>query len=533
MLKQLIKIRFLGLLNMMGKKSAKSGKKGSTTGRIILMSVLYIYVMVVFGFVFGAFFMQLAAFEDMGFGWVYFSLYAAIAFVLMLVGSAAIAKTQIFDAKDNDLLLSMPISPLLIIISRVMMLLITNLLYFLSVLIPACAVWAVTNGFSIIGLISFIVLSAALWLFSTACGVFMGWVIALISRRARNKTLVTVIFTLAFLAIYFYFYASAQKVVAIIIQNGADIAGGLKAFLPIYWFGTAISDGNILNMLLAAVVLVIPFIAAFLILSKTFNKIVSDAQSTVRIKEKRASYQAYSPKKALLRHEISRVMSSAPYLVNSGLGVIMGIAAAVFIIIKRETLTAAFAGVESGITAKVMLIVITLGGIFMIGMIYFTSATISMEGKSIWVLKSLPVSTKDILTAKLKLHIFTAAPVALSMWLAANICAYNGILFAVYTLAIITVYLFLTAGIGLFENLRHPILDWQDEAVAVKSGASVMFTMLINMAITFVPGLSLFLIASKVNIWMILAVWLLLAAGLTVLLYKWIMTKGIKRFEEL
>lgn len=533
MLKQLVKIRFLGLLNMMGRKSGAKSKKGSTTGKIILMAILYIYVMVVFGFIFGTFFMQLAVFDSMGFGWVYFSLYAAIAFVLMLVGSAAIAKTPIFDAKDNDLLLSMPIKPSLIIISRVMMLLITNLLYFLSVLIPAGIVWGITNGYSVLGFVSFVILSIALWLFSTACGVFMGWVIALISKRAKNKTLVTVIFTLAFLGIYMYFYSSAQKVVTILIQNGEKVAGGLKAFIPIYWFGTAISEGNILNMLLTAIILIIPFVAAFAILSKTFNKIVSDSHSTVRIKEKKASYQAYSPRKALLRREISRVMSSAPYLVNSGLGVIMGVGAAVFLMIKRDALSAAFANMDMATASKAMLLIVTVAGIFMTGMIYFTSATISIEGKTIWVLRSLPVSTKDILKTKLKLHIFAAAPVAVAMWLAANICSYSGIALAAFSFVILALYVFLTAGIGLFENLRHPVLDWQDEAVAVKSGMSVMFTMLLNMALTFIPGIILVIFANYIDIWVVLAVWLLLAAGLTALIYRWIMTKGVKRFEEL
>lgn len=533
MLIKLIKIRFLGLFSMMGRKSGAKAKKGNTAGKIALMSLLYIYVMVIFGFFFGSFFSQLAVFQSMGLGWVYFALFATISFVLMLFGSAGIAKSQIFDAKDNDLLMSMPIKPSLIISSRVMMLLITNLLYFLTVLIPAVFVWGTTNGFGAVGLISFIILSIALWLFSTACGVFMGWVIALASRRVRNKTLITVVFTLAFLGVYLYFYLSAYKFVGLIIQNGEKIAGGLKAFIPIYWLGTAISEGNVLNLLLAVVVMVIPFAIALYVLSRTFNKIVTDSKSSVRIKEKKVDFRAYSPKRALLRHETARLFSSAPYLVNSGLGVLLGVIAAVFLIIKRETVADLMNSLSENVPAEIILIGLCFAAIFMIGMIYFTSATISIEGKTIWILRSLPVTTKDILKTKLKLHIYATAPVAAALWLAINICLYQGIGYALYTLAILMVYVLLTAGIGLFENLRHPVLDWQDEVVAVKSGVSVLFTMLLNMVLTFIPGLALLMTLAYVSLWIILAVWLLIALALTVLVYRWIMTKGVKRFEEL
>lgn len=512
---------------MMGSRNNKKKKKNST-GTMILMAVLYIYVMVVFGFIFGSFFSQLTVFEEMGFGWAYFAFYAIMSFALMLIGSAAIAKSQIFDAKDNDLLLSMPIKPSLIIISRVMMLLITNLLYLLAVLIPAAIVWAMSIGFNAVGLIFFIVLSTALWLFSTACGVLMGWVIALVSRKASNKTLVTVIFTLAFLGIYIYFYTSAQKFVALIIQNGEVISKGLKAFLPVYWFGTAISEGNIVNMLLAAAVLTVPFIIVFMILSKTFNKIVADSSATVRIKEKKVSYQAASPKKAIFKREIARVFSSGAYLVNSGLGVIMGVIAAAVVMIKGRDLTAFLDAKPS-----FLLLIITFGGVFMLGMIYFTSATISIEGKTLWVLRSLPISTKEILIAKLKLHIYASLPTAVLMWLAANIVSYSGIGYVLYTFIIIAVYLFLTAAVGLYENLKHPMLDWQDETAAVKNGASVMLTVFINMFITMAPALLFILVSAGVPIIVVLAAWLVLAAGLTVIIYRWIFTKGVKRFEEL
>ena len=529
MLKHLVKIKLLGLLGSMGGKSARA-KKGVSKGKLVLLAILYIYVLVVFGFLFGAMFMGLTAFNAMGAGWVYFAIYAIVSFVLMIIGSAAIAKTQIFDAKDNDLLLSMPIPPMYIIISRILSLLVVNLAYFLSVLVPAIIVWAITVGFSVLGVIAFIILSAGLLLLSTAMGVLMGWVIALISRKAKSKTLITVIFTLGFLAVYFYFYASAQKYLELIIQNGAVIAGKLKTALPLYWFGSAISDGNLLYMLLAALVCVVPFVIVFWVLSKTFNRIIADSHSTVRIKEKKAKFDAVSPQKALLRREVSHVFASAPYLLNSGVGVVMGIIAAVFIIIKKDMFAVLIANVEmaQNIIASLMI----CAAIFLIGMIYFTSATISIEGKTLWILRSLPMSSKEIIVSKLRFHIFATAPVSVMMWIAINVACYVNWAFVIYSFLILAVYTLLTANIGMIENLRHPILDWTDEAVAVKSGMSVMFTMFINMVITFLP-LILIIVLSAIDLWITLAIWLVVAGALAGASYAWIVTRGVKRFEKL
>lgn len=225
MLKSLIKVRLASLAAAM-MKTGKSDKKGVTKGKIVLFGLLYLYVMVVFAFLFGTMFISIAQpFAAQGLGWVYFTLYAIISFALMAFGSAAVAKSQIFDAKDNDLLLSMPIPPSYILISRMSVLCILNFFYQLVVLIPAAVVWGITVGFSVLSFVSFILISLGVLLFATALSLLLGWLIALASRKAGNKTLVAVLFSFAFLAVYMYFVSSSQKYIMILAENGAAVAG--------------------------------------------------------------------------------------------------------------------------------------------------------------------------------------------------------------------------------------------------------------------------------------------------------------------
>ena len=72
MLKHLVKIKLLGLLGSMSGKSAKA-KKGISKGKLVLLAVLYVYILFVFGFMFGSMFSALTAFNTMGIGWMYFA----------------------------------------------------------------------------------------------------------------------------------------------------------------------------------------------------------------------------------------------------------------------------------------------------------------------------------------------------------------------------------------------------------------------------------------------------------------------------
>lgn len=530
MFKALLKTRMLYFFSAMVR--GKSGKKGLTVGKIVLIVLLYVYLMLVFGILFGSLFASVAVpFYTQGISWMYFAIYALISFAIMLFGSSALAKTQLFDAKDNDLLLSMPIPPRIILLSRISFLVIVNLFYQLVVSVPAALAWGIFIGFKISEFVRFVVITLLLILFSTALSLFLGWLIALASSRAKNKTLISVLFTLAFLAVYFYFYSSAQKYVMMLAQNGEEIASGMKKVLPLYWLGKAVADGNAAYFALSSAIMLIPFIIALAILSRTFLKIVSASKAAVKVKSKKVRYEQTSADKALLRRDVARLFSSSAYLLNSGVGIVFSIFAAGFIAVKgRDIMSSLGEGADMG--RLVIAVLMIFAAAFMIGMILFTSASISIEGKTLWILKSLPVKASRILWSKLKLHIIAAAPVGIAMWLAVNVSFYVNWAFAVYSLLIIASYVFLTAGIGLAENINHPILDWDNEAVAVKSGVSVLFTMLLNMALAIAP-IVLVLALTMIDLWLTLAIWFVLMAAANAGVYVWLMTIGAKRFMEL
>ena len=192
MLKTLIRIQLraqlAGMMNRQRNGAKAAQKKKSATP--VLFALLMLYCVVVFGFLFYMQFSQLAAaFAPAGLGWLYFAMYAIMAFALMFIGSIFLAKSQLFEAKDNELLLAMPIRPGDILLSRMVILLAYDFVFELVVAVPAALAWSMEVGFTALGAVSFVLLIVTLPLFSLAVSCLFAWLLSLLTARIRHKSL--------------------------------------------------------------------------------------------------------------------------------------------------------------------------------------------------------------------------------------------------------------------------------------------------------------------------------------------------------
>lgn len=139
MLKALIvkQIRFL-------LRSGKKNQKKTSAARPVLIGILLLYALATLGFAFYMFTATLCAgIHAMGNDWLYFVFVGLAATVLGVIGSVFAAQQQLYNAKDNDLLLAMPIPPSTILISRMVVLYLQTLLFEAVVLVPAFVAYSV------------------------------------------------------------------------------------------------------------------------------------------------------------------------------------------------------------------------------------------------------------------------------------------------------------------------------------------------------------------------------------------------------
>ena len=534
MLWKLIKVRLQGMLRRSVNRGGKRKK-----GTAILFGLLMLYCLGVFCFMFYMMFSALAeAFWPLEqFRWFYFALVGLMSFALSFFLTAFTAKSELFEAKDNELLLAMPIRPRLIFLSRMAVLMGTEYLISLIVMVPAGLAWFFTAGFNAVTLILYCLASLLLPLCSAGLACLVGWLLARLTARARNKTLVTMVFSLLFLAVYFVLYFNANAYLQKLLQNYQALAGGMMGWgFLFYWYGAGIAAADPLLLLgFAAVCLAVLALTVYL-LGRSFLKVT--ATGTAKRKKKSSAAQPQLRRStlsaALLKKEFKRFTSSAIYMMNCGLGLILSVIAAVALLLNADAIRG-FLQIFSFLTPTELALAASIVLSFLASMDIITAPSISLEGKNLWILRTAPVPAGKILSAKLQLHLCLCAPVSLLLSVAAGIVLQSDLLGWLALVLVPQLFVLLVGVFGLMMNLLLPKLDWTNEAVPVKQGMSGFVTMMSTMVFIVLAVMGfLFLVMSGILsatvffalVIAVAVIWLLLS-------WLWLCKRGPKRFDLL
>ncbi len=528
MLNTLLRSRMAALLSVLTGSSRT--RTAQSKGKLIGFSVLMILSVASMGTLFARIFEVIAEpFHMLGMGWLYFAMAAVLSFGLMLVGNVILAKYQLYEAKDNDLLLSMPVKPIHILLSRLFLLLVLAWVVMLPVAVPCLIFWPeFPRGWSLVSFLA--VFLVVLPLVNLAISSLLGWLVHLASLRARNKTLISLVITLGFLGAYMYFSFKMNSILNSLAANPTALEKPLGSAAPLVWAGRSIADGraDLLGLLLACALLL--FGLCLWLLQRSFIRTATAKGNVARQVYVEKTAQLRTPQAALLSHELRRLWGSPAYLLNGALGSFFTLAAAVYLFLRGRSLTASpsWAMMEGFLRP-----LLVAGLCYMASLIFLTAPSISLEGKNLWLPKSLPVSGWEVLRAKLRLHMLIALPPLVLVSVAAAVTlGYQGQLL-IQVLILPPLFGVFSGLLGLFENLRHPNFNWINETQAVKSGASVMLTMFIGMGLVLLPVLACLLFSD----WLSpeLAGWIMMAAlsAMSALLYLWLRKKGPRIFLEL
>lgn len=505
----------------------RGGKKQAGAGRKVLYALLFLYCFVAFGGMFFGLFSVLAeAFAGTAYAWLYFVMYAIVSFALMFIGSVFTAKTQLFEARDNELLLAMPVPPRYILGSRMAALVIFNAVFQLTVSIPALAAWIIAGHAGAFGICAFVVLLPALNLFTMAVTCLFAWLLSLLTSRMRGKNIMTLIFSVVFLAAYFVVISRMNRYVTALAAHGAQLAQTLGGVSPLVWLGRAMTGESAAALAASLVLLLVPFVLSYALLSRSFIGIVTTKRGAAKIRYREKEMKTATPRAALLRREFARLGSSAGYMLNAGLGVVFCVAGAGLLLFGRGKVIA-LTGILH-ITPDVLTALVTGCICYLLCTMVFAASSVSLEGSRLWIVRTAPVTTSEILLAKRRMHLLIVLPAALLPAAASASVLGGRALFAALCTA---AFALVTADVGLAENLRHPNLTWLNEMQAVKQGSAVLLTMLILMGLILVPALLYVLVLPDADMRVFLTVLAAVFFALDRLLLRWIKTRGAERFE--
>ena len=204
MLKALFRKQFAELISQFNKRKSANG--ATRTGKRALITFLLI---------FGVLYLSLgvsffAAFKEILSGLtpqtypLYYMVAGLLATAIGLLGSVFNAYATIFDAKDNEMLLSLPIPPHRIIFVRVMALSTMTLIYAGTVLLPATIVFLLYAKTTLIGYLPSLLAFLPIVLLVEAVTLGIAFLVAAIARKLKNKKVVIVALSLL-LTLVFYF----------------------------------------------------------------------------------------------------------------------------------------------------------------------------------------------------------------------------------------------------------------------------------------------------------------------------------------
>ena len=504
----------------------KRTRAASGIGALVLMAGLACYLSATYSFLFAH---QLSG---VGMLPILMLLMPAMAMFMGFFFTVFAAQGVIFGGKDNDLMLALPVSPFLLMLTRTLALYLENLIFSLFIMLPAGAAYLFFGGaggvwFTAALLLGTIFLALLPTLLSLACGFALAWFSSKFTRRAWVSTL-----------LYFIFFGLLMAGVLRINTGMMELAGAADTIqegfavwgLPFLLLQQAACYGSPLSLIGFLAICLLPFLGVVWLFARQYKRIVTNlsakgARSDYRLEKLSASAQWRS----LLKKEADRYFGTPIYIFNTGFGLVLMLIASVAALVLRRQLVV----LVTALGGLPVMPILAAGLMLLVSTVAVTGSSISLEGKYLWILKEAPISPVTLFVVKTGFQLLLCLPCLLF----ASVCL--GLAFSVpftqVALLVLTVgiYAVLSALLGLYLNLCYPKLDAPNDAVVVKQSAAAMLSTFGAMLIA-AAGIGVYiLIWRKLGAIGAVGLCAVFFAAVSAALAGLLWTKGQRMFREL
>ena len=420
-------------------------------------------------------------------------LFFLTAFSMNLVIGIYRAKATIYRESDLDLVSAFPLSGVDIVASRVFRLYFDNLVIGAAVIIPAFLVYGIMAGCGALFFISIIPVCIISPILPTAIASWIGILFAAIISRNRHKVLTEVILALVIVIGSFAVSGvisaktglgstsiTVSEKKKMDEQMKSEMAAALtekmtgveQAFPPFKLISEVLQNAEFVGILIYTLISIAVIVPTVMVIGKNFFGISRKLFSARNHKEYRMEeLKKQSVITALVKKEAARYFSSGIYVSNTIVNPVMALILAValgFVDLNKIVESAGKLPVEINVNNSIP---------FLLAVIYcmmtITASSVSMEGKSWWIMRVLPIGTKEILGAKLLFNIIFMAPFYLVTEIIMLFTVNAGALERIWLIIIPGITIVFSILFGLFLNLKFPKFNWENEVEVVKQSAAV------------------------------------------------------------
>lgn len=526
--KQLTEIR------MMYSRRRGKGDAAPKNSKGMLVLFIAMYVLIA-GSIFAlASYVGSTLFKD-HYEWVYFLIMGVFAFIAGLVGGVLSAAPILFQAKDNEVLLSMPIPPMMLLVTRMLSLYIISMIYESMVLLPSILFYLFFGHVTVTGVIFSILGMFILGILVLVFSCFFGWIVALLTAKLKNKAFLTVAISVIFIGLILYFRFRARDIFVALTSQAEQINGLIHSWrYPLYSIGLGLS-GNVLGFLTFTGITLVLFALTCLILSRSFFRLVSPKGETSKAVFSEQQIRTQGQGAALCRKEMKRFTSSPAYMLNCGLGLLFLLAGAVLLLVKMADIRLIVADLSS--TNPMLASAFPVFAVFSICLLCsfcdIAAPSISLEAKTLWIYQTLPVDPYRIFWAKLYVHILPTGVLSLLCVVAAVIALQPGFFVGIFMILCVISFVFFSASSMLALDLKRPMLDWTNEVQPIKQSVNILIDMFGTMLLAGALGVLFLLVSMFAGAGVYLLICTLLFVFFTWLLHNWMRKKGRRIFAAL
>lgn len=452
--------------------------------------------------------------------------------VIVFMSGISVSQGMLFGFKDYDLLMSLPVSEREIVSSKIVVYVLSQYVYSMLLVIPAMVIHGVRLSADFMYFVRAVIGCLFLPLVPMVLAAVAGLLMQRLVAGRRYGRLMQNVMTILFVAVIYYFSFNMG-------MSSADPAGGSESlisamgrYLPTAgWYMEGVVNGEVKLLLLLAASGLIALAAFIFLYSRSVIRINAKAAQGYHVKDFRMRRTSRtSSLNALIRQEQQRYFGNFMYFLNTSMGMIVLAIFSVYIIFLKNPIKEALIEVlqqdpqRTAMVWQTLLLAIAIPA----QMTCTTGVSISLEGKSLWIMKSIPVDTGEIFSSKIIINTLLILVPSLLSVLGFGIALHLPPLYYLCGLILIVLCALFISMLGLLINLRFPKLDFDREAVVIKQSLSSFLSIMVPLF--FAIGVFVFFIVTE----MAYFYWIVgLYLVLDIILFVLLQTYGRERFRKL
>ena len=513
-------------------------KKSSKLSKILLPIILTFYLMFIMGMYSE---MLIEKLESTHLEFVVLTLFGLVVSIISLLEGIYKSGPLLFNCKDDNLLLSLPIKKSTVLFIRVFKFYIFELMYNTLFILPAMAVYAYHVNPSWTYYLSSLIAIFILPIIPIVLSTIIGFVITFLSTKVKRKSIFQTVFSMIIILFCLYLSYGMDTFITNIALKASSIHEVImRLYYPVGAYITLVNSFDVIVLFKFIIIHLVIFSVVILILGKVYFKINSSFKKEKISNVRKSNYiiKFRTKYKSFIRKELNRFFSTPVFIMNAGFGLVLFLIACVLVCIKFDNIALNIVEESKEISLDVIESYLPL---IMFGLVCFsslmtsiTSSMLSLEGKSLNILKSLPLKPLEIVLYK----VLAALVIIVPCIVLGDIIVFLRFGFDIMSMLLILlasiVLPFVTEMIGIMVNLKYPKMDASNDTEIVKQSMSSLVSTFIGMGMLGITGILMFILFGYgLNKYIIMLIIIIIYIIISIILWKLLDKTCDKNFNNI